>query len=121
MLGESPAQVGASLWLGRVRNSTPVRNRASPGDASIEPQAGAYEIAKPVTVAVLATVAAFSPLLFVPGMPGTVFWVIPLVVIPCLLFSLLESLNIPPADLSHIPNASAAGRGDGSSLTLRTG
>ena len=28
---------------------------------------GAYEIAKPVTFAVLTTVAAFSPLLFVPG------------------------------------------------------
>ena len=34
---------------------------------------GAYEIAKPVTFAVLTTVAAFSPLLFVPGMLGKVF------------------------------------------------
>ena len=64
---------------------------------------GAYEIAKPVTFAVLTTVAAFSPLLFVPGMMGKMFRVIPLVVIPCLLFSLIESLNILPAHLSHIP------------------
>ena len=64
---------------------------------------GAYEIAKPVTFAVLTTVAAFSPLLFVPGMLGKIFRIIPLVVIPCLLFSLLESLNILPAHLSHIP------------------
>ncbi len=64
---------------------------------------GAYEIAKPVTFAVLTTVAAFSPLLFVPGMMGKIFRIIPLVVIPCLLFSLLESLNILPAHLSHIP------------------
>ena len=64
---------------------------------------GAYEIAKPVTFAILTTVAAFSPLLFVPGMMGKVFRVIPLVVIPCLLFSLVESLNILPAHLSHIP------------------
>ena len=63
----------------------------------------AYEIAKPVTFAVLTTVAAFSPLLFVPGVLGKVFRVIPLVVIACLLFSLLESLNILPAHLSHIP------------------
>ena len=36
-------------------------------------------------------------------MMGKVFRVIPLVVIPCLLFSLIESLNILPAHLSHIP------------------
>ena len=64
---------------------------------------GAREIARPVTFAVLTTVAAFSPLLFVPGMMGKVLRVIPLVVIPCLLFSLLESLNILPAHLAHIP------------------
>ena len=34
---------------------------------------------------------------------GKMFRVIPLVVIPCLLFSLIESLNILPAHLSHIP------------------
>ena len=60
-------------------------------------------IAKPVTFAVLTTVAAFSPLLFVAGMMGKVMRVIPLVVIPCLLFSLIESLNILPAHLSHVP------------------
>ena len=54
-----------------------------------------------MTFAVLTTVAAFSPLLFVPGMMGKIFRVIPLVVIPCLLFSLVESLNILPAHLSH--------------------
>ena len=64
---------------------------------------GAREIARPVTFAVLTTVAAFSPLLFVAGMMGKVLRVIPLVVIPCLPFSLLESLNILPAHLSHIP------------------
>ena len=47
--------------------------------------------------------AAFIPLLFVPGMLGKLFRVIPLIVIPCLLFSLLESLNILPAHLSYIP------------------
>ena len=49
---------------------------------------------------ILTTVAAFSPLLFVPGMMGKIFRVIPLIVIPCLLFSLVESLNILPAHLS---------------------
>ena len=63
---------------------------------------GGQEIAKPVIFAVLTTVAAFSPLLFVPGMMGKIFRVIPLVVIPCLLFSLIESLGILPAHLSHL-------------------
>ena len=62
---------------------------------------GAQEIAKPVIFAVLTTVAAFLPLMFVPGMMGKIFRVIPLIVIPCLLFSLVESLGILPAHLSH--------------------
>ena len=62
---------------------------------------GAQEIATPVTFAVLTTVAAFSPLLFVPGMMGKMMIFVPMVVIPCLLFSLVESLNILPAHLAH--------------------
>ena len=62
---------------------------------------GAQEIATPVVFAVLTTVAAFSPLLFVLGMMGKMMIFIPLVVIPCLLFSLVESLNILPAHLAH--------------------
>ncbi|MCY4027253.1 MAG: efflux RND transporter permease subunit, partial [Acidobacteria bacterium] len=79
------------------------RHQEQHGDGMRGSVEGAYEIAKPVTFAVLTTVAAFSPLLFVPGMLGKIFRIIPLVVIPCLLFSLLESLNILPAHLSHIP------------------
>ena len=62
---------------------------------------GAQEISTPVTFAVLTTVAAFSPLLFVPGMMGKMMIFIPMVVIPCLLFSLVECLNILPAHLAH--------------------
>ena len=64
---------------------------------------GAQEIATPVSFAVLTTVAAFLPLMFVPGMMGKMFLGIPLIVIPCVLFSLIESLNILPAHLSHLP------------------
>ena len=63
---------------------------------------GAQEIATPVVFAVLTTFAAFTPLLFVPGMLGKFFVVVPLVVIPCLIFSLVESLNILPAHLAHL-------------------
>ena len=70
---------------------------------------GAQEISKPVVFAVLTTVAAFSPLMFVPGMMGKIFRLIPLVVIPCLLFSLVESLAILPAHLSHMPKRTRRG------------
>ena len=63
---------------------------------------GAKEIATPVVFAVLTTVAAFTPLMFVPGILGKFFVVIPLIVIPCLLFSLVESLCILPAHLAHL-------------------
>ena len=79
------------------------RHQEEHGDGLRGAIEGAREIARPVTFAVLTTVAAFSPLLFVDGMMGKVLRVIPLVVIPCLLFSLIESLNILPAHLSHIP------------------
>jgi multidrug efflux pump subunit AcrB len=71
---------------------------------------GTQEIHKPVIFAVLTTVAAFMPLMFVPGMMGKIFTVIPLIVVPCLLFSLVESLNILPAHLSHIPAQRQGGR-----------
>ena len=70
---------------------------------------GAREIAKPVTFAVLTTVAAFMPLMLVPGTMGRLFRVLPLVVVPCLLFSLVESLGILPAHLSHIPGRGTPG------------
>ena len=62
---------------------------------------GAREIGRPVVYAVLTTAAAFLPLVFVPGVFGQMFQVVPLVVLPCLLFSLLESLGILPAHLAH--------------------
>ena len=70
---------------------------------------GAREIGKPVVYAVLTTVAAFLPLLFVTGAFGQMFQVVPLVVVPCLLFSLLESLGILPAHLAHARRGDRAG------------
>ncbi|MBW2231634.1 MAG: efflux RND transporter permease subunit [Deltaproteobacteria bacterium] len=62
---------------------------------------GAQGVAIPVTFGVLTTVAAFAPLLFVPGPMGLVARVIPAVVIACLLLSLFESLFILPAHLGN--------------------
>ena len=72
--------------------------------------AGAQQIAKPVVFAVLTTVAAFLPLLIVPGFIGKAFRAVPLIVIPCLLFSLVESLAILPAHLAHVSKPRALGR-----------
>jgi multidrug efflux pump subunit AcrB len=63
---------------------------------------GAQEIATPIIFAVLTTMAAFLPMMFVPGPMGKIFQVIPIIVIPCLLFSLVESLAILPAHLAHL-------------------
>ena len=63
---------------------------------------GAQEVATPVIFGVLTTVIAFVPLLLVEGRRGQIFAQIPLVVIPCLIFSLVESKLILPAHLSHL-------------------
>jgi len=62
---------------------------------------GTHDVAKPVVFSVLTTVVAFSPLLFVPGVMGKFFRNIPTVVIAVLSISLVESLMVLPAHLSH--------------------
>ena len=84
------------------------RHQRAGGDSLRGAVEGVREICRPVIFAVLTTVAAFLPLLFVPGLAGDMFGVIPLVVVPCLLFSLLESLGILPAHLAH-PRRRAGG------------
>lgn len=61
----------------------------------------AREMAMPVTFSILTTVAAFAPLLFVPGTMGKVFYMIPTVVIAVLMLSLFESFFVLPAHLAH--------------------
>ncbi len=68
-----------------------------PMDAAVR---GVREMAMPVVFAVLTTVAAFAPLLFVSGNMGKVMRQIPIVVISVLLMSLVEALLILPAHLS---------------------
>jgi multidrug efflux pump subunit AcrB len=71
---------------------------------------GTAEVAVPVVFGVLTTVAAFFPLLFVPGIMGKVMHVIPLIVISVLLFSITEALFILPAHLSHIKESTDPSR-----------
>jgi len=63
---------------------------------------GTKEVAIPVTFGILTTIAAFMPLIFIEGRLGTWFSPVPLVVIPVLLFSLVESKLILPAHLAHV-------------------
>ena len=70
----------------------------SPSEAAI---AGVREVAMPVVSAVLTTIFAFAPMLFVPGPAGKFFRLIPMVVIAVLLISLVESLLVLPAHLAH--------------------
>lgn len=63
---------------------------------------GAREVAMPVFFSVATTLAAFTPLLFIPGNRGKFMYVIPVVVILVLVFSLIESFFILPAHLSHL-------------------
>jgi multidrug efflux pump subunit AcrB len=70
---------------------------------------GAREVAMPVVFSVLTNIIAFMPLFFVPGMMGKVFKSIPLVVIAVFSVSLIESLFILPAHLSHVRAKRRAG------------
>ncbi len=62
---------------------------------------GARDIAGPVLFAVLTNIVAFLPLAFVPGTFGRFFGQIPAVVVAVFVVSLIESLFILPAHLSH--------------------
>jgi multidrug efflux pump subunit AcrB len=65
---------------------------------------GAMEVGLPVIGAVTTTIVAFIPLFFIPSVVGKFVAIVPVVVIACLCFSVLESLTCLPAHLSHLPD-----------------
>ena len=83
---------GENVYTHLKKHNDPVR-------AAIE---GTQEMAIPVTFGVLTTVAAFMPLLLLDGQRAPIFAQIPMIVIPVLLFSLIESKMILPAHLQHL-------------------
>jgi len=62
---------------------------------------GTHEVAVPVIFGVLTTVAAFMPIIFVPGQIGSFFAVVGAVVCLSLAFSLVECMLILPSHLAH--------------------
>ena len=75
-------------------------------DAAI---AGAREVALPVSFAIMTTIIAFAPMLFVTGPAGKFFRLVPIVVISVLIISWVESLWILPAHLAHSRGAARTG------------
>lgn len=63
---------------------------------------GTKSVAVPVTFGILTTIVAFLPITQLDGRFARIFTPIPAVVIPVLLFSLIESKFILPAHLKHI-------------------
>ena len=63
---------------------------------------GAQRIKGALIFAVLTSVAAFTPLLFIPGGIGEVWTALPVIIISMLLISLAEALLILPSHLSHL-------------------
>ncbi len=71
---------------------------------------GTREVLTPVVFAVVTTIIAFIPLALVPGITGKFFRNIPLIVIPVLVLSLVESVFILPAHLRHVGRTRLRGR-----------
>lgn len=74
-----------------------MRNGEDPKTAAIE---GTHEVGVVVTFGVLTTIVAFTPMLGLSGVSGKIWPNIPLIVIPTLLFSLMESKLILPSHLA---------------------
>jgi multidrug efflux pump subunit AcrB len=77
---------------------------------------GAQGISVPVVFGVFTTVAAFSPMLFIPGAMGRLVIGLPLVVIACLAFSLLDAMFILPA---HVGSGKPLDAAPGNAVSRR--
>lgn len=89
--------IGESIFEAQEKqlsNKTPIN---SDKHATLQ---GVYQVAAPVTIGVLTTMAAFAPLIWSSGTLGQIIRHIPLVVIPILFISLVEAYFILPAHLS---------------------
>ncbi|MCA9654396.1 MAG: efflux RND transporter permease subunit [Myxococcales bacterium] len=70
---------------------------------------GARQVAIPVCFSIATTVVAFMPMLFVPGVSGKFYRVIPSIVISVLVISLVESLWVLPAHLAALKDPEERG------------
>ena len=89
--------VDDAIVVGENILTTQARTGKGPG-AAIR---GTCEVLVPVTFGVLTTMAAFAPMLFVSGVMGKMMSVFPLIILPTLFFSLVESNLILPSHLAR--------------------
>jgi multidrug efflux pump subunit AcrB len=82
-----------------VENAAALRERGVPAELAAEQ--GARRMFWPVTAATLTTIAAFTPILFIGDVIGTVIREIPIVVIAVLAMSLVECFLVLPNHLRH--------------------
>ena len=75
-----------------------VRQRGGAGEAAVR---GVRQVLFPASFGVLTTMAAFAPLLGLPGVWGELAGTLPRIVIPVLAFSLLDAAWILPHHLAH--------------------
>lgn len=68
---------------------------------------GTKEVSVPVTFGVLTTICAFLPFTMISGRMGSIYEQIAFVVMPVLIFSLIESKLILPAHLKHLKSPKA--------------
>ena len=73
---------------------------------------GTHEVGTVVVFGILTTMAAFTPMLGLSGLSGKIWPNIPMVVIPVLLFSLLQSKLVLPAHLALLKPHSATPSGN---------
>jgi multidrug efflux pump subunit AcrB len=89
--------VGEAIYFHRKQGKPPLK-------AAVD---GVCEVGMPVIAAVITTIVAFIPLLYVGGIMGKFIAIMPVVVISCLVVSLVECLLLLPAHLSHLPDPNA--------------
>ena len=77
-------------------------------EAAIE---GVRQVGRPVLATILTSIAAFLPILLMPGVTGQFMRPLPLLVSFCLIVSLLEAMVILPAHLAHWTGGVSSGRG----------
>jgi len=70
---------------------------------------GARDMAIPISYSILTNIVAFMPILFIPGLFGKIWAVIPPVVMIAFLISWVEALFILPAHLAHVKEAGTHG------------
>ncbi len=75
-------------------------------------RAGAAEVAWPVTVTVLTTLAAFFPMVFLPGLLGNYMGIMPQIVALTLGWSLFEALVILPSHVAEVTRGRGAAPSD---------